>query len=104
MQLDAKEVNRLLAVILTTWIEVVKAIFIFSLLIVYAKNCQSIRSKFSLGLFTFTVLMLIETTAAIYLYSTTAFCRVAQIYEVVRPLLSAIECVSFAVLTWVTWR
>ena len=102
--MNTKEVNRLLAAILTTWIEVVKAIFIFSLLIVYAKNYRSIRSKFSLGLFTFTMLMLIETTAAIYLYSTTELCRVAQIYEVVRPLLSAIECVSFAVLTWVTWR
>jgi len=101
---NTKEVNRLLAAILTTWIEVVKAIFIFSLLIVYAKNYRSIRSKFSLGLFTFTMLMLIETTAAIYLYSTTELCRVAQIYEVVRPLLSAIECASFAVLTWVTWR
>lgn len=102
--MNTKEVNKLLAVILTTWIEVLKAIFIFSLLIVYAKNYRSIRSKFSLGLFTFTMLMLIETTAAIYLYSTTELCRVAQIYEVVRPLLSAIECVSFAVLTWVTWR
>lgn len=102
--MNTKEVNRLFAVILTTWIEVLKAIFIFSLLIVYAKNYRSIRSKFSLGLFTFTMLMLIETTAAIYLYSTTELCRVAQIYEVVRPLLSAIECVSFAVLTWVTWR
>jgi len=94
----------LLAVIITTWIEIAKAAFIFSLLVVYAKNYQSIRSKFSLGLLTFTVLMLVEATVAIYLYSTTALCRVADIYETVRPLLSAIECVSFAVLAWITWK
>jgi hypothetical protein len=98
------EVKKLLAVIVTTWIEIVKAAFVLSLLIVYAKNYRTIRSKFSLGLLTFTVLMLIEATVAIYLYSTTALCRVAEIYEIVRPLLSAIECVSFAILAWITWK
>ena len=48
--------------------------------------------------------VLIEATVAIYLYSTTALCRVAEIYEIVRPLLSAIECVSFAILAWITWK
>ena len=98
------EVKMLLAVVVTTWIEIVKAAFIFSLLLVYARNYRSIRSKFSLGLLTFTVLMLIEATMAVYLYSTTALCRVAETYEIVRPLLSAIECVSFGVLTWITWK
>ena len=98
------EVKKLLAVVVTTWIEIVKAAFIFSLLVVYARNYRSIRSKFSLGLLTFTLLMLTEATMAVYLYSTTALCRVAEIYEIVRPLLSAIECVSFAVLAWITWK
>ena len=95
--------NKLLAVMITTLIEIVKADFIFSLLIVYAKNCQRTGSKFSLGLFAFAMLMLIETIIAICLYPTTNMCRVAQIYGIVRPVLSAIECVSFAALAWLSW-
>lgn len=99
-----REVSALSAVMVTIGIEVVKAALLLGLFFTYLRNHQKIRSEFTLGLLLFAALFLVETLVAIYLYSTTVLCQVIQMSEVIRPVLSAIECAGMAVLAWITLK
>jgi len=97
-------VNRLSAVIITIGIEIVKALLLLGLFLTYLRNHQKIRSKFTFGLLLFAILFLAETFAAIFIYSATSLCQAIEVSEIIRPILSAIECVGMAVLVWITFK
>ncbi|MBS7609977.1 hypothetical protein KEJ36_03145 [Candidatus Bathyarchaeota archaeon] len=92
------------AVMVTIGIEIVKAILLLGLFITYLRNHRKIRSKFTFGLLLFAILFFAETLAAIFLYSTTALCQAIQMSEIIRPFLSAIECIGMAILAWITLK
>jgi len=94
----------MLATIVTVGIEIFKAAMIISLARVYVKNYRDIKSKFGLGLFIFAMILLLETIVSISIFSTTSLCESIQIAQVVRPILSTIECIGISVLAWITWK
>ncbi len=74
------------------------------LVYVYARNLRDLRSPFTLGLFLFGVLFLLQNLVAMYVYLSMNDQGFGA--PVALPMLSlnAAELVGFATLFFVTWR
>jgi len=97
------------------WIDIARAavsvniLLLAGLLYVWGRNYYEIRSKHTLGLLIFGVLLLGENASALYFYSLDPFLSVWYSNAMPDPpwkatvLLHVLEAIGLAVLAWVTW-
>ena len=97
------------------WIDLARAavglniLLLAALIYVWGRNYYSIRSKHTLGLLLFAVLLLGENAFALYFYSLDPLLSVWFSTKVSDPAwqammaLHAFETVALVVLTWITW-
>jgi hypothetical protein len=99
---------------MTVWADVSRAamgvnvVLLFALCAVWARNYRQIRSKHTLGLLVFGLLLLGENALGLYLFLvhgqlTAWFSGLPQIAITSLLALRVLETVAIAFLAWVTW-
>ena len=74
-----------------------------SLIYVYAKNYQTLNSKFSLGLLIFASILLVENALAFY-FNWTMMGLYAEKVAQQGLILRGLETASLIILGYITWR
>ncbi len=87
----------------TTIITAVSTIFLLGLLYVYYKNLRKAKSKFTIGLFLFALLFLIQNLVSLYYY-TTMMKYYAPEVEVHVFILTLLQAIGFMILLKITWE
>ena len=86
----------------TTIITAVSTIFLLGLLYVYFKNLKNAKSKFTIGLFIFALLFLIQNLVSLYYYITMMKYYAPEV-EVHVFILTLLQAIGFLVLLVITW-
>ena len=86
----------------TTAITAVSIIFLLGLLYVYSKSLKNIKSKFTIGLFIFALLFLIQNLISLYYYLTMMKYYAPEV-EVHVFILTLLQAIGFAILLKITW-
>lgn len=87
----------------TTVITAISTIFLLGLLYVYYKNLRQAKSKFTIGLFLFALLFLIQNLVSLYYYTTMMKYYTPEV-EVHVFILNILQAIGFAVLLKITWE
>ncbi len=87
----------------TTILSFISSIFIIGLLYFYMKNLSMIKSSFTIGVFVFALLFLLQNILSIYFYFTMMDFYVAQV-QVHVLTLTILQTIAFAVLLKITWE
>ncbi len=87
----------------TIAITAISTIFLLGLLYVYYKNLRQAKSKFTIGLFLFAVLFLIQNLVSLYYYTTMMKYYTPEV-EVHVFILNILQAIGFAVLLKITWE
>ena len=87
----------------TTIITAVSTIFLLGLLYVYYKNLRQVKSKFTIGLFIFAVLFLIQNLVSLYYYLTMMDYYSPEV-EVHVFILTLLQTAAFLILLKITWE
>jgi len=87
---------------LTTALTGTSALLLIALLFVYIKNLQKIRSNFTIGLFIFAALFLLQNIVSLYFYLTMMDYYAADVAVHVF-ILTLLETIAFLVLLVITW-
>ncbi|MBS3142225.1 hypothetical protein J4464_02440 [Candidatus Woesearchaeota archaeon] len=88
---------------LTTVVTAVNVLLIIALLNVYVRNMMKIRSGFTMGLFVFALLFLIENIVSLYFF-VTMMPYYAMDIEGFVFVLKTLQMLAFATLTWITYK
>ena len=86
-----------------TILSVISAVLLLLLLYVYYKNLKSIKSKFTVGLFIFALLFLIQTIVSLYYYVTMMDYYVPEVEKHVF-IFTLLQTIGFAILLKITWE
>ena len=86
-----------------TVLTAVSTALLILLLYVYYKNLKSIKSKFTIGLFIFALLFLIQNVISLYFYLTMMDYYVPEVEKHVF-IFTLLQTVGFAVLSKITWE
>ena len=87
----------------TTAITAVSTIFLLGLLYVYYKNLKQAKSKFTIGLFLFALLFLVQNLVSLYYYITMMEYYAPEV-EVHVFILTLLQAVGFMILLKITWE
>ena len=87
----------------TTTLTGISILLLFGLLFVYYKNLKTARSKFTIGLFIFAVLFLIQNSVSLYYYLTMMAYYAPEV-EVHVFILTLLQTIAFAILLKITWE
>ena len=81
----------------------ISTLLLLGLLYTYYKNLKKIKSNFTIGLFIFALLFLIQNLVSLYYFITMTkyYAPEVEVYEFILTLLQAI---GFAVLLKITWE
>ena len=80
----------------------ISILLLFGLLYVYYKNLKNIKSKFTVGLFIFASLFLLQNIVALY-YHLTMMEYYAPNLEKYECFFTLLQTIGFAVLLKITW-
>lgn len=86
----------------TTAITAISTIFLLGLLYVYYKNLRQAKSKFTIGLFLFALLFLMQNLVSLYYYTTMMKYYPPEV-EVHVFILNILQAIGFAILLKITW-
>lgn len=87
----------------TTIITAVSTIFLLGLLYVYYKNLRQAKSKFTIGLFLFALLFLIQNLVSLYYYITMMKYYAPEV-EAHVFILTLLQAIGFLILLKITWE
>ncbi len=87
----------------TTALTGISTLLLLGLLYVYYKNLKHIKSKFTIGLFIFALLFLIQNLVSLYYFITMMAYYSAEV-EVHVFILTLLQAIGFAVLLKITWE
>ena len=88
---------------LTTMLTVVSVLILGGLLHIYIKNLKKIKSKFTIGLFIFALLFLIQNLVSLYYYLTMMRYYSPEV-EVHIFILTLLQTIGFLILLKITWE
>ena len=86
-----------------TILTIISTLILCGLLYVYFKNLKQIKSKFTIGLFIFAVLFLIQNLVSLYFYITMMDYYVPTV-ETHVFIFTLLQTIGFAVLLKITWE
>jgi len=86
-----------------TILTAISALLLLGLLYVYYKNLKAAKSKFTIGLFVFALLFLINNIVSLYFYITMKDYYVPAV-ELQVFILALLQTIAFAVLLKITWE
>ena len=81
----------------------VSTLILLALLYVYSKNLKKIKSKFTIGLFIFALLFLIQNLFSLYYYLTMMKYYTPEV-EVHVFVLTLLQTIAFLILLKITWE
>lgn len=87
----------------TTLLTAISTLILVGLLYVYYKNLKKIKSKFTIGLFVFAVLFLLQNLVSLYFYLTMMDYYVPQV-EIHVFILTLLQTIAFLILLKITWE
>ena len=87
----------------TTFLTSISTLLLLGLLYVYYKNLKKIKSKFTIGLFIFAILFLIQNLVSLYFYLTMMDYYASQV-EVHVFILTLLQTIAFLILLKITWE
>ena len=87
----------------TTILTGISTLLLLGLLYVYHKNLKNIKSKFTIGLFIFALLFLLQNLVSLYFYLTMMDYYAPQI-EVHVFIFSLLQAIAFLILLKITWE
>ena len=87
----------------TTLLTGVSVLMLIGLLYVYYKNLKNIKSKFTIGLFVFALLFLIQNLISLYYYITMMKYYAPEV-EIHVFILTLLQTIGFAILLKITWE
>lgn len=87
----------------TTALTGISTLLLIALLLIYAKNLQRIKSNFTIGLFIFAALFLVQNIASLYFYLTMMEYYVPEVAVHVFTL-TLLEAIAFLTLLVITWE
>ena len=87
----------------TAALTAVSTIFLLGLLYVYYKNLKHARSKFTIGLFLFALLFLIQNIVSLYYYITMMRYYAPEVEDHVF-IITLLQTIGFLVLLKITWE
>ncbi|MBI2657954.1 hypothetical protein HYX08_04645 [Candidatus Woesearchaeota archaeon] len=88
---------------LTTMMAVVSSIALAGLLHIYIRNLKKIKSNFTIGLFIFALLFLIQNLVSLYYYLTMMEYYSPEV-ELHVFILTLLQTIGFLVLLKITWE
>ena len=88
---------------ITTILTVVSILALGFLLHIYIKNLKQIKSKFTIGLFTFAILFLLQNLVSLYFYLTMMQYYSPQV-EFHVFIFSLLQSIAFLILLRITWE
>ena len=88
---------------LTTIMTGVSTLAILGLLYVYYRNLINIKSKFTIGLFIFALLFLLQNIVSLYYYITMMNYYAPEV-EIHVFILTLLQTIAFIVLLKITWE
>ena len=86
-----------------TILTVISTIVLFGLLYVYYKNLKQAKSKFTIGLFTFALLFLVQNIISLYFYLTMKDYYVPEVEKHVF-IFTLLQTIGFLILLKITWE
>ena len=87
----------------TTILTGISTILLILILYVYGKNLIKIKSKFTIVLFAFALLFLIQNLVSLYFFLTMKDYYVPQV-EVHVFILTLLQAIAFSILLKITWE
>ena len=87
---------------ITTILTVISTILLILLLDVYSSNLKMARSGFTIGLFIFALLFLVQNIVSLYFYITMMNYYASGV-ELHAFILTLIQAIGFAILLKITW-
>ena len=88
---------------ITTFLTSISTLLLLGLLYVYYNNLRKIKSKFTIGLFIFAILFLIQNIVSLYFYLTMMDYYASQV-EVHVFILTLLQTIAFLILLKITWE
>lgn len=88
---------------ITTILTGISTLLLIGLLYVYSRNLKKIKSKFTIGLFIFAMLFLIQNLVSLYFYLTMMDYYASQV-EAHAFILTLLQTIAFSVLLKITWE
>ncbi len=86
-----------------TILTVISTLLLLGLLYVYYKNLKAAKSKFTIGLFVFALLFLIQNIVSLYYYLTMMGYYVPEVEKHVF-IFTLLQTIGFAILLKITWE
>lgn len=87
----------------TTILTAISTLLLSALLYVYLNNLKKIKSKFTIGLFVFALLFLIQNIVSLYFYLTMMDYYVPQV-EMHVFIFTLLQAIAFMILLKITWE
>jgi len=87
----------------TTILTGISVLLLLGLLYVYYKNLREIKSKFTIGLFVFALLFLIQNFISLYYYLTMMDYYSPEV-EIHVFILALLQIIAFLILLKITWE
>ena len=87
----------------TTILASISTLLLAGLLYVYIKNLKNIKSKFTIGLFVFALLFLLQNLVSLYYYLTMMKYYSPEV-EVHVFILTLLQTIAFIILLKITWE
>ena len=88
---------------ITTILTIVSTFLLLTLMYVYYRNLKKIKSKFTIGLFIFALLFLLQNLVSLYFYLTMMSYYSPEV-EVHVFILTLLQTVAFLILLKITWE
>lgn len=88
---------------ISTILTVINLVLILALVIAYAKNLSKIKSPFTIGLFLFALIFLLQNLLYFY-FNITMMPLYTQSAEMFVFVLTILQTIAFTILNLVTWR
>lgn len=87
----------------TTILTLISALLLIGLLYIYSKNLKKIKSRFTIGLFIFAVLFLLQSLVSLYFYLTMMDYYSPEVGVHVF-VLTLLQTFAFFILLKITWE
>ena len=88
---------------ITTVLTGISTLLLLSLLYAYYKNLKNIKSKFTIGLFLFAILFLVQSFVSLFFYITMMKYYAPEV-EIHVFIITLLQTIGFAILLKITWE
>ena len=88
---------------ITTFLTGISTLLLLGLLYIYYKNLKKIKSNFTIGLFIFALLFLVQNLVSLYYYITMMKYYAPEV-EIHVFILTLLQAIGFAILLKITWE